>query len=200
MKKKILLFTLLFCFGLSHNLIFGQPFTLLKDINSGTPLRAPTNLTEVNGVLFFSTRVLLTTGPAAPGNQLWKSDGTETGTVLVKELPAIDNLVNVNGVLFFTSSLASTQELWKSDGSDAGTVLVKSWPTSVTPGNLTVVGNILFLTVFFSAGEEMWKSDGSAAGTQLVKTFQSGIDNLTNVNGTLFFSAGLTPPLTSALW
>src|SRR5258706_4699149 len=65
-------------------------------------------------------------------------------------------------------------------------------------------------TLFFTAndgvhGYELWKSDGSAAGTTMVKDIFPGGDfdyynwtyspnssypgNLTNVNGTLFFSA-----------
>jgi ELWxxDGT repeat protein len=65
--------------------------------------------------------------------QLWRSDGTEAGTVLVKEIHArvfyasLDWLVNVNGTLFFTADHGSRGgELWKSVGTEAGSVLIKS--------------------------------------------------------------------------
>src|SRR5207247_9023552 len=74
------------------------------------------NLTNVNGTLFF-----MASDPAS-GTELWKSDGTEVGTVLVKDIrPGPDssdpsNLTNANGTLFFTASdPASGRELWKSD-------------------------------------------------------------------------------------
>ena len=50
---------------------------LAKDVRTGPP-GAPRVLTDVGGTLFFSTM-------EGPGRQLWRSDGTEAGTVLIKE-------------------------------------------------------------------------------------------------------------------
>src|SRR5439155_5431040 len=67
----------------------------------------------------------------ANGRELWKSDGTAAGTVLVKDInpgpgdSSPDGLTNVNGTLFFAAFDPTTgRELWKSDGTAAGTVLV----------------------------------------------------------------------------
>ena len=57
----------------------------------------------MNGTLFF------TANDATTGRELWKSDGTAAGTVLVKDInPGSDSsgpsyLTNVNGTLFFTA-------------------------------------------------------------------------------------------------
>ena len=140
-------------------------------------------------------------------HELWKSDGTAAGTVLVKDISPgsagsiPNNLTNVNGTLFFAADDGTNgTELWKSDGTAAGTVLVKdirpSCSGSSYPGYLTNVNG----TLFFAAddgthGRELWKSDGTAAGTVLVKDINPGIGtdsyptDLTNVNGTLFFTA-----------
>jgi ELWxxDGT repeat protein len=82
----------------------------------------PSELTNVNGTLFFIAR------DQAHGHELWKSDGTEAGTVLVKDiLPGSwyswpGNLTNVNGALFFTADDgAHGPELWKSDGNSGST-------------------------------------------------------------------------------
>ena len=64
--------------------------------------------------------------------ELWKSDGTAAGTVMVKDInPGSGNsaplsLTNVNGKLYFAANDgADGDELWKSDGTAAGTLMVK---------------------------------------------------------------------------
>src|SRR3954463_15061133 len=115
------------------------------------------------------------------------------------------NLVAVNDTLFFVGSTpANGDELWRSDGTAAGTAMVKaingtpSADESCDCEHLTNVGG----TVFFSAtdgshGKELWMSDGTPGGTAMVKDINStpsssedsSPDQLTNVGGTLFFTA-----------
>ncbi|QGJ68588.1 Hypothetical protein PBC10988_31900 [Planctomycetales bacterium 10988] len=86
----------------------------------------PAQLTEVNGITFF------TANDETTGVELWKSDGTSEGTVLVRDIvpgsgsPSISQLTNVNGTLLFTAiDGVHGRELWKSDGTSAGTTIVK---------------------------------------------------------------------------
>jgi len=182
----------------------------VKDIYPGLNSSGPRNLTNVNGTLFFSAEDGTTGGLGGnAGGELWKSDGTAAGTVLVKDInPGGDssgprNLTNVNGTLFFSAYNPTTSvELWKSDGTGAGTVLVKDiFPGGASSGaysdpkNLTNVNGTLFFTANDGThGTELWKSNGTAAGTVLVKDIypvgaRSWFEDLTNVNGTLFFLA-----------
>ena len=86
---------------------------------------APDAAPDVDGTLYLRRR---TTG--RHGHELWKSDGTAAGTVLVKDInPGSGRLVrppaltDVNGTLFFTADDgANGSELWKSDGTAAGTI------------------------------------------------------------------------------
>jgi ELWxxDGT repeat protein len=161
----------------------------------------PTNLTNVNGTLFFDAN-----GPTGGG--LWKSDGTEAGTVPVSSVGG-SGLTNVNGTLFFTSSAVQGNELWKSDGTAAGTTLVKDiypggqfdsylgifFPNSSDPRALTNVNGTLYFTATDGGhGWELWKSDGTAAGTVMVSDITAGgfayNTDITNVNGTVYFRAG----------
>jgi ELWxxDGT repeat protein len=139
------------------------------------------------------------------GYELWKSDGTAAGTVLIKDInpgPAHSipfMITNMNGTLFFAADDGvHGAELWKSDGTAAGTVLVKdinSGSGDSSPNNFIKVGNTLFFgAVDSSHGHELWKTDGTTAGTALVKDINPGTDasypaTLRNVNGMLFFVA-----------
>jgi ELWxxDGT repeat protein len=150
--------------------------------------------------LFFSAF-----GGTNTGIELWKSEGQEPDTVLVKDInpgptnSSPQNLVNVNGTLFFTANTPGIgAELWKSDGTSNNTVLVKDifpGPASSLASNLVNVSGTLFFSANNSAnGSELWKSDGTDAGTVLVKDirpggFSSTPQNLANINGTLIFSA-----------
>src|SRR5262249_34726783 len=142
---------------------------------------APYEPTVVGGTLFFCTG-----GPS--DYQLWKTDGTGDGTVIVKDFsPGTSpfDLTNVNGTLFFGANDGTHgNELWKSDGTTAGTVMVKD----IFPGShgsfakfetgslirigMTNVNGTLFFVADGGSGYlnyELWKSDGTAAGTVLVK-------------------------------
>src|SRR5262249_36168480 len=59
----------------------GPVAALVKDIHRGFESSNPTCLTNVNGKLFF-----LAEEEGVRGTQLWKSDGTEAGTVIVKHI------------------------------------------------------------------------------------------------------------------
>ena len=93
-----------------------------------TPASRPSGFAGVGGTLFF------TADDGIHGRELWKSDGTKAGTVLVKDIDPDDDdgygrprsLTGVGGTLFFTADDGiHGRELWKSDGTKAGTVLVK---------------------------------------------------------------------------
>jgi ELWxxDGT repeat protein len=156
----------------------------------------------VNGTLFF------TASDGMNGTELWKSDGTDVGTVLVQDVnpgassSTPNGLTNVNGTLFFSANTAANGfELWKSNGTTAGTVLVKDinpGAGSGFPRSLTNVSGTLFFSAATSAaGTELWKSDGTAAGTVMVKDINPGAASAFNfpftpfvtVNGTAFFAA-----------
>ncbi len=124
------------------------------------------------------------------GAELWKSDGTAAGTVLVKDIypPGYygssnpSNFTNVNGTLFFTANDGTNgTELWKSDGTDGrhrpgqghrrGSRVAPAPPTSPTS-----TARCSSAASDPSSGTELWKSDGTAAGTVLVKDIYAGDD------------------------
>ena len=163
------------------------PAFLVKDI---TDAPVPISLQSAESVTIGATTFFLAS-TRATGRELWKTDGSEAGVALVKDIlpgpgsafsSAAAEFANVNGTLFFTATDGTHgRELWKSDGTEAGTVLVKD----IRPGSgsafssaaaefANVNGTLLFTATDGTHGRELWKSDGTEAGTVLVKDINPG--------------------------
>jgi ELWxxDGT repeat protein len=117
----------------------------------------PHGLSDVNGTLFF-----IAVDPCEPANRLWKSDGTEEGTVMISSIGTGPGFVtDVNGTLFFSDYTEPNGcELWQTDGTPEGTAMVKDiYPGSASsnPGYLTDVnGALLFTADDGLYGRELW--------------------------------------------
>lgn len=162
---------------------------------------------SANGYVFF--------GAYDPvfGYELHKTDGTVSGTTLVKDIRSgstgsqIKDLFEFNGnVYFYAEDGIHGDELWKSDGTALGTVMLQD----VRPGQYGSLSNtssgatgskyaILNNELYFSAWDggattasELWKTDGTTAVK--VKTSSTGDfgrypHNLITFNGNVYFSA-----------
>ncbi len=142
---------------------------------------------SVNNVLYFNA-----TTPDK-GAELWKTDGSNRGTVLVKDIingsdgsnPSY--LTDVNDTLFFC---VSNQQLWKSNGTSAGTMLIKNLNSSnyYAFNERCVAGN----KFFFNKDQYLWVSDGTDVGTHMVAdnglNGVSLISNLAAAGNTVFFN------------
>ncbi len=176
---------------------------VVKDIRAGAADAIdgskPAYLTLMNNMLFFVA------DDGVNGRELWKSDGTAVGTVMVKDIRSGNlgsdptELRNVKGKLFFLAdSGVSGRELWVSDGTTAGTVLVKDFMPGIADSGidkLAVVNNVVcFVADDGISGREIWLSDGTAAGTRLAVDFVPGSsssnpNNLFSFNNNLLFAA-----------
>lgn len=99
----------------------------VKDIWPGTWPSAVRSIVELNGTAYF------TASDRHGGVGLWRSDGTETGTVLLRSFVEMDQeqgfddqrLVVAGDRLFFSADDGVTGlELWTSDGTASATELV----------------------------------------------------------------------------
>ena len=113
------------------------------------------------------------------GVELWKSDGTNAGTILVKDINTGINssypgyITFVNGVIYFIANTDTNgEELYKTDGTATGTILVKDINIGISgsnPRNLIALNNMLyFVADDGTTGSEIWKSNGTSVGTVLV--------------------------------
>ena len=189
----------------------------VKDISAlGSNSSHPEELVVMPATGTLSTLYFIATGSGNgltnaqnTGRELWKSNGTDVGTVVVKnilagDLSSIDEnrpayLTVVGTTLFFAADDGvNGRELWKSDGTALGTVLVKNIAAGITASDPTELrsagGKLFFLANDGVSGRELWVSNGTAAGTVLVKDLVAGladasIDNLTVINNIVCFAA-----------
>ncbi len=160
--------------GFCHLALANPDVELVKNINVAVPASLkPANFCAFDSKVFFTATMV------GQGEELWRTDGTEAGTVLVRDIfpgplgsePA--ELVVSNGKLFFTANDGPHgRELWVSDGTFEGTRMV----VDVQPGNGSALPEALRLlkngVSFFGYLEDqnvLVVSDGSEKGTRIIR-------------------------------
>jgi ELWxxDGT repeat protein len=156
---------------------------LVKDINTGTTAASnsnPTNFTFFNNQVFFTA----SNGTDVNGSEIWKTDGTTAGTLIVKDIrtgtasanPQSFTIINPTTMLFSANDGTIGTELWKTDGTETGTVNVVDYPGTLNSitwienlNGLGILGQIVSTT-----SRELYKSDGTAANSSLVLDVNPG--------------------------
>jgi len=179
-------------FILNGALLMAQTPSIIKDINLGPVGSAPDFMVRGGaGVNYFVANA------GETGVELWKTNGTEAGTVLVKDInPFINfsnptNLTLFNNVLyFFADDHEHGRELWRSDGTAAGTWMVKDINVGVGGSDgsyLTPIsGYLAFTATDGTSGVELWRTDGTDEGTTLVKDIHATGSSHPNGNNNSF--------------
>ncbi|NJL27012.1 MAG: hypothetical protein HC897_03575 [Thermoanaerobaculia bacterium] len=151
------------------------------------------------------------------GRELWISDGTETGTLLMADLcegscsSAPNSLAVFRDALYFLADDGvHGEEVWRSDGTTGGTMLfaeLRPGPLDDSPGWIVPVADRFFYVLGSGCGQPLcaWRSDGTATGTRLThELFPDGFHHfLTDlvVAGTnVFWLESFEESLDAALW
>ncbi len=155
---------------------------------------APAALTKAGQNVFFIAK------DASHGSELWRSDGTTGGTVMLTNAdPDLStSLIGaVDSRLFFTarSDTYGLVALWSSDGTAAGTEKIKDmeFGYALNIRDWAVLGNTLYFCAHDSSGYELWKSDGTEDGTLKVTNIHdagsSWPHEFTTMDGNVYFAA-----------
>lgn len=172
---------------------------LVKDINpEATPASSvPQAFLNLGDLALFQVQ--------RPGrHELWRSDGTASGTYRLAETGNTEILANTGELCFFRFQDADSHfQVWVTDGTLPGTFALAEtsayWPT-VSAAWVPQQGVLYFS---FEAGQghgtELWRTDGTPGGTYEVADIVPGPGSshpayLTSFQGRLYFAAD------SALW
>lgn len=158
---------------------------LIKDLRPGPESSYPDGYACLNGVCCFSASdysILTNNNHDWEYNtELYRTDGTSSGTYLLKEIceypyegSGTGYLTQCGNWIFFTAGEYGIydKELWKTDGTKVGTKMVRDivpGREGSSPWSLKCICNILY----FNANDgvydsEPWLSDGTEIGTYII--------------------------------
>ena len=190
---------------------------MLKDIRPEVP-GEPATGSMPEGLSRAGQFVYFRADDGVHGAELWRTDGTAAGTVLVADIDpgprssapgyggyAGDGFVEFGGRVYFAAQRPATgYELWRTDGTAGGTELFADVPSRLggsEPNRLRVVGGRLYFTAmtydpqFGEPTRQLWSTDGTYAGTTLTvpADVARDVEAVTEVAGRPFFRARLVP-------
>jgi len=164
--------------------------TVVRQIDSVKQYPSLRHLTILNNLLIFDNHY-----------QLWKSDGTTSGTSAIATIAISGtNYVVLNNKVYFAGDITNhnpvVDQLWQTDGTISGTTLVKTINTTgaANISNMFVYGG----KIYFNAndgvnGQQLWISDGTESGTKLLEiiypTSGTSTSYFVSYKGKVYFSA-----------
>ena len=177
---------------------------------TGRPLerrRLSVNEQWLHSYELFNDELYFSRSANGNGYELWKTDGTTSGTVMVTDIlagggsavgPASARLfTSTDDYLYFsvqTGTANTDHAIWRTDGTYAGTQLVKSSFAASTTN--VVIGDVLYTHgQYFTTNSDsitgLWSTDGTTDGTTLYTNYDGDSPNpivgdIHNINGSLY--------------
>lgn len=163
------------CLLLSFEAVIAQTPQLVKDINP-----TGSSVTFGLGLIEYKNRIYFSADNDTIGNELWVSDGTESGTNLFYDFESGPNPSSITRSFIWRDSLYfavlgnNSSGLWVTDGTPTGTHLVDTVKISAIGGVILYHDKFYFTTDDGIHGEEPWVSDGTSAGTHMLSDIRPG--------------------------
>lgn len=154
---------------------------LVKDIYPGmfSGIMATPNAAVVGNTLYFEA------GGTNLNEEMWKTDGTEAGTVMVKDINPGNQgsqqqfYTVYNNQLYFTAFVPGMgTELWRTDEQEGAVPVAGDLCPGDCSGAFYGTTERLFITfndqLYLRLRNELWRSDGTEQGTVLFKDINPG--------------------------
>ena len=184
--------------SIGNDLYFISNNTLYKT-NGATTIALKNNSSVFNyyqseSIINHNSELYFTSSDATNGSEIWKTNGSVAGTILLKDINigsggiAISGSKSIGNKLFFYVSSGGTIGLWVTDGTSSGTILLKQGTIGSNIFEPVVLNNILYFYLQSTdGGTGLWSSDGTVNGTNLV--CNNSVANLYIFNNQIFFSS-----------
>lgn len=116
------------------------------------------------------------------GRELWITDGTGSGTLMLKDIRPGNASSSPRGflqlgdkIIFTAIDADSIRKIWITDGTSVGTVKLSESLVVESLDFIQIMGDKLFFAGSDAVnGNELWMTDGTSAGTHLVKDLRPG--------------------------
>jgi ELWxxDGT repeat protein len=159
-------------------------------------------INEESQFLDFNGKLIFSGAANNKGSELWISDGTESGTYMIKDIFDGNNssmfdyqefsLIQ-DRIYFSANDGIHGHEFWTSDGTESGTHMVKDLRPGANnynsyPRDFVELDNLIYFHAMSNSGDALWKSDGTEEGTEIVKNIND-IRDLRVVNNKLVIVA-----------
>lgn len=163
-----------------------------------TPIKQFQSVTAIHTL---NDKLLIYASDGISGDELWVSDGTATGTKLLKDIrpgypsPGIQNIFNYNDKAYFAAYTDEYQsELWVTDGTTGGTKLFadltapEDYNGGTNPAAFTVFKGMLYFT---SSDGKLYRTNGNPGNFETVDQVNySRIGHLNVVGDRLYYYKG----------
>lgn len=170
---------------------------IVKDINSGTGSSSPFAFCKIGNEVFF-------TAIESSGRKLWKTDGTNAGTLQIpvaEPFFILDNAVGMvnNKMIFYAHNTVDGYEPYVSDGTASGTFMLKningtgnSWISQSQNAHLRFNSKYCFFVANNGTANALWRTDGTSSGTiQLTTDAQAAFSGVSGGSYTDIDETGL---------
>jgi len=154
---------------------------LVKDIN---PTENQSSEARIRYMTDLGERFIFVATDGTHGSELWASDGTVDGTIMIKDITEGEASSSIRGfkvlgdLSYFVARSGDNSGFWKTDGTAQGTQLIRNFDSAT---DLEIVDAGMIISASQGDAKGLWLSDGSAEGTQLY--YQS--ENIGWLNSTL---------------
>jgi trimeric autotransporter adhesin len=172
---------------------------ILKDINTHSTAGMFYSYGGSDAMATLNKELIFVADDGQPGKRLYKSDGSTSGTSVLKDLTSAPRLLLSRNdfVYFVTSYYDSTvlvNNIYRTNGKKNGTTKLletRQWKYEIFTYEVSQDGTVYYkVRKDWESAYELWRTDGTLQGTYLLMTNVSPETNVAVAGNTAYFVAG----------